>query len=92
MTIADAAALAERFLREHIASLPSTDDFTFALKRVEHDGERTLRAVFGVSIALTPRELRPADRINECLRAMLSAQPSLRPYRIDVTAGRLDDE
>ena len=50
------------------------------------------KIVLGVSIALTPRELRPADRINECLRAMLSAQPSLRPYRIDVTAGRLDDE
>lgn len=93
MTIADDAATAERFLRDHLAATappaseaPADDDLAITLKRVEHDGERTLRAVFGLSVPFNPRDLRAPDLINGSLRALLTAHPPLRAYRIDVTA------
>jgi hypothetical protein len=89
MTIADDALLAETFLRAHLAT-PTDDDFVVTVKRVEHDGDRTLTTVFGVSIPFTAGDMRPAERINGCLRAMMSAHPSLRTYRVEVTADTID--
>ena len=98
MAISDDAATAEAFLRawltEHHPAVtdPASDDFDVVLHRVEHDDARTLTAVFGVSIPMGPRELRPAERINAALKAMLEANPALRSYRIDVTATDIDGE
>ncbi len=98
MSINDDAAVAEASLRawltEHHPPVtdPASGDFDIALRRVEHDGERTLTMVFGVSIPMGPRELRPAERINAALKALLAATPALRSYRIDVTATDIDEE
>lgn len=98
MAITDDAATAETFLRawlsEHHPPVtdPASDDFDTVLHRVEHDGERTLTMVFGVSIPFSPREMRPAERINSALKALLDANVSLRRYRINVTASDLSGE
>ncbi len=94
MTIADDAATAERFLRDHLATPTAdapSDDLTITVKRVEHDGERSLTAVFGLSVPFTPGDLRAPHRINDCLHALLAAHPTLRAHRIDVTAEALDE-
>jgi hypothetical protein len=99
MTITEAASTAETFLRAWLAEhhppmgpdAPG-DEFDVVVKRVTADGDRTLSAEFGVSIPLGPRELRPADRINGALRAMLDAHRELRQFRLEVTAGAIEDD
>ena len=91
MNATDAAALADTFLRAWLsAPQPADAGFTLALLRVEPDGERGFRAVFGADVPFRMGDTRVPDRVNGCLGALLAAHPALRPFRIEVTVDTLD--
>lgn len=100
MNAADAAPVAETFLREWLtehhpvppADTDPADDFALVIQRVEVEGENTLRTVFGVGMPFRFGDLRAPDRIHGALRALLDAHPAMRSLRIDVTADTLDVE
>ena len=91
MNATDAAALADTFLRAWLdASPPADAGFSLALLRVEAEGERGFRAVFGTDVPFRMGDTRVPDRVNACLDALRAAHAALRPYRIDVTVDTLD--
>lgn len=91
MNATDAAALADTFLRAWLTAAPSAAaGFTLALVRVDPEGERGFRVVFGVDVPFRMGDTRVPDHVNAGLGALLAAHPALRPFRIDVTVDALD--
>jgi hypothetical protein len=91
MNATEAAALADTFLRAWLdAPQPADAGFSLSLLRVEPEGERGFRAVFGADVPFRMGDTRVPERVNAGLGALLAAHPALRPFRIDVTVDTLD--